>query len=308
MAGSLHETLIYAVYYAPRGRKRLYRLGHEVAQRHLFPDDLLIGVIGEQGSGKSTLIRGIFPGLELTNDDEGINMPTSPLFDFNEASHFSPHTYHIDVRFEQAFHQMYEIVDAVTEAIRCRRRVVVEHFDLLYPHLKFNAQVIFGVGEEVIVVRPGVFGPHPDSIRDVVYRTVKYRKMAHSAEDITSLILSKQYGYEIPSVHSDVKHGFVICFKEAPTLDIKKLEDDVKAIIAKNLPITPEGEDYIRIGDDTISCTGIRTHVASSGQIEAFRLLPEFHYDPIRQEYLLVGIVGENQEEMGFDKILKVIA
>lgn len=260
MASGINETLIYAVYYAPRGRARLYRLGHELAQRHLNPDDLLIGVIGEQGSGKSTLIRGIFPGLELTNDDEGINMPTSPLFDFNEASHFSPHTYHIDVRFEQAFHQMYEIVDAVNDAIRRRRRVVVEHFDLLYPHLKFNAQVIFGVGEEVIVVRPGVFEHHPDAIKDIVYRTVKYRKMAHSADDITSLVLSQQYGYDVPTIHSDVKHGFVIGFEEKP-----------------------------------------------SGQIEAFRLLPELHFDPIRQEHLLVGVVGENQDEMGFDNILKVI-
>ena len=81
----MHETLIYAVYYAPRGRLRLYRLGRDIAERHLFPTDLLVGIIGAEGAGKSTLIRGIFPGLELTNDDEGINLFSLLFFDFNES-------------------------------------------------------------------------------------------------------------------------------------------------------------------------------------------------------------------------------
>ena len=187
----MHETLIYAVYYAPRGRMRLYKLGREIAERHLLPTDLLVGIIGAEGAGKSTLIRGIFPGLELTNDDEGINLRSTPLFDFSETDRFGPHTYHIDVRYEQAFRQIWEIADAVTTALKHRRRVVVEHFDLLYPHLNFNAQILLGIGEEVVVARPNVFGPDPEAVRDIVYRTVKYRKMAHSAEDITSLILSK---------------------------------------------------------------------------------------------------------------------
>ena len=148
----MHETLIYAVYYAPRGRLRLYRLGRDIAERHLFPTDLLVGIIGAEGAGKSTLIRGVFPGLELTNDDEGINLRAAPLFDFDEADRFGPHTYHIDVRYEQAFHQLWEIAEAVATAIRHRRRVVVEHFDLLYPHLNFNAQIILGIGEEVVVL------------------------------------------------------------------------------------------------------------------------------------------------------------
>ncbi|MEW6711373.1 MAG: hypothetical protein AB1403_16230, partial [Candidatus Riflebacteria bacterium] len=60
------ETLIYSVYYAPRGRPRLYTLAGQLAGRYLTPDDLLIGIIGAEGSGKSTLIKGLFPGLELT--------------------------------------------------------------------------------------------------------------------------------------------------------------------------------------------------------------------------------------------------
>ena len=104
------------------------------------------------------------------------------------------------MRYEQAFHQLWEIAEVVTEAVRHRRRVIVEHFDLLYPYLKFNAQIILGLGEEVLVARPNVFGPHPDAIKEVVYRTVKYRKMAHSAEDITTMILARDYGVPVPNL------------------------------------------------------------------------------------------------------------
>ena len=303
----MHETLIYAVYYAPRGRIRLYKLGRDIAERHLFPTDLLVGIIGAEGAGKSTLIRGIFPGLELTNDDEGINLRTAPIFDFSESDRFGPHTYHIDVRYEQAFHQLWEIADVVSQAIRHQRRVVVEHFDLLYPHLKFNAQIILGIGEEVVVARPNVFGPDPEAIKEIVYRTVKYRKMAHSAEDITSLILSKEYGYQIPVQHSDVKHGFVIGFASPPGINMAKLEHDVLEVIAQDVPIVPADEGHIRIGNEVMECTGVRTHVKSSSQIESFRLLPELRFNPITQEHLLVGIVGDTREAAGFDRILKIV-
>ena len=84
-------------------------------------------------------------------------------------------------------------------------------------------------------------------------------------------------------------------------------EKDVKAVIARDVPITIADEDHIRIGDEVIECTGVRTHVTSSGQIESFRLLPELRYNPIDQEHLLVGIVGAEQEETGFDRILKIV-
>lgn len=303
----MHETLIYAVYYAPRGRMRLYRLGREIAERHLLPTDLLVGIIGAEGAGKSTLIRGIFPGLELTNDDEGINLRTAPIFDFTEAERFGPHTYHIDVRYEQAFHQLWEIADVVTAAIEHGRRVVVEHFDLLFPHLKFNAQILLGIGEEVVVARPNVFGPVPVSIRDIVYRTVHYRKMAHSAEDITSLILSRHHGRPIPTRHSDVKHGFVIGFVDPPDINLTHLEHAITAFIAQDQPISPADEDHIRIGDDVIPCTGVRTHVKSTSEIRNFRLVPTLQYNPITREHLLVGIVGDATEEAGFDRILSIV-
>lgn len=304
---TLSETLIYAVYYAPRGRMRLYALGRDVAERHLYPSDLLVGVIGAEGSGKSTLLRGMFPGLELTNDDEGINFRTAPLFDFDGSRALGPHTYHVDARYEQAFHQVWELAEVVTNAVRHGRRVIVEHFDLLYERLGFNAHVLVGVGEEVVVARPNVFGPQPDAIRDIAYRTVKYRKMAHTAEDLTSLVLSKLYGYQIPVQHSDVKHGFVIGFPSAPGIDLARVQAEVQRRIEDDLPVTPVDDNHICIGNDTLTCTGVRTHVKSTGQIQSFRLLPRLQANPITGAQLLVGIVGDVEEEAGFDRVLKAV-
>ena len=209
------ETLIYATYYAPRGRQRLYMLGAELSHRYLYPSDLIVGIIGAEGSGKSTLIKGLFPGLELTNDDDGVNIRPAQLYGFSPDDYFAPHTFHIDVRYERAFRQNWQIAEAITAAVSHGRRVVVEHFDLIHEALGYNAQIIFGIGEEVIVARPSVFGPFPAAIKAVVDRTIKYRLMAHSAEDITSYVLERDWSYRIPVHHSDVKHGFVISFAAA---------------------------------------------------------------------------------------------
>ena len=88
-------------------------LGEQIAQRHLHYNDRLIGVVGDAGSGKSSLIKGMFPGLELANDDDIINprkiMQARDSFgELREASSF-----HLDIRFLQAFMQMYEIADFI---------------------------------------------------------------------------------------------------------------------------------------------------------------------------------------------------
>ena len=73
-----------------------------------------IGFIGEAGSGKSVLIKGMFPGIELTNDDDGVNVRPLPLLEQEyETGFFTPHTYHLDIRFETGFHQLSELADAV---------------------------------------------------------------------------------------------------------------------------------------------------------------------------------------------------
>ena len=304
--GTVHrETLLYATYYAPRGSNRLYMVAAELAQKYLTPTDLLIGIMGAEGSGKSTLIKGLFPGLELTNDDEGINVQPTPLYEFDPADPFSGHTFHVDARYELAFHQKYELAEAILKAVSHGRRVVVEHFDLIYQALGHNAQVLVGIGEEIIVARPTVFGPFPQAIKSVVDRTIKYRLMAHSAEDITCLILEEDYKIPFPPLHSDVRQGFVLNFKERPEVDLDELERKVKAIIAKDVPLAPCGENQISIGERTMPCTGTRTHVSSSGKIENFRLLKEYRYDHISKEYYVIGLVGKRGED-AFEDLIDV--
>jgi hypothetical protein len=288
-----HECLRYAVYYAPRGRKRLLALGESIGQRYLAPSDRLVGIMGEAGTGKSSVISGMFPGLELTNDDEGVNVRPTPLIQMHREGRFRAHTFHVDALFEMAFAQPYEIADAIRSALRRDRRVVVEHFDRIYPLLKMNAHLLVGIGEEIYVARPDLFGPFPADIVRAIEGTAVYRRMAHSAEDITSLVLERELGYTPPQYHSDVPRGFVIELKERPEgLDLGDLEAKVARIIERDVPISHEDENHIRIGDDVYPCTGPRIHVARSSEIEGFRLARELSYDTMTDAYCVVGFVG----------------
>ena len=269
----IKENLARAIYYAPRGRFRLFILGSELGQKYLYPTDQLIGIIGGEGSGKSTLIKGLFPGLELTNDDEGINKRTAPIFDFEPTDYFSGHTFHLDVRYELAFHQMHEIVDAIKRALAANRRVIVEHFDLIYRQMGFNAQIIFGIGEEVRVYRPSVFGPSPLKIQKVAVENLPFRLMAHSAEDLVGKILKDVYDFVPSQLHSDVRHGFVIGFDERPKIDLEALEQRVLEAIAKDMPICAGSGDFVIIGDEPFYCTGKRIHVKRTSQIEKLSLI-----------------------------------
>ncbi len=291
----IQESLMYAVYFAPRGKKRLLSLGNQIAQRHLSALDKLIGFIGDSGAGKSLLIKGMFPGLELTNDDEGVNVRPLPLMKNIDRGFFSSHTYHMDVRFESAFTQMHILVDAVKKAIEQDKRVIIEHFDIIYPYLGLNAETLIGIGEEVIVTRPSIFGPQPKDIAEIVFKSIKYRKMVHTAEDLTCKVLEEHFGFGHCQSHSDVKHGFVLEFNEKPDIDIGLLERKVMQYIDDEADICYLDESHIRIGDDEkYHCTGPRIHVRNAGEIENFQLLKEFKFDPIAKQYALVGLVGNN--------------
>lgn len=289
----IHEYLMHAVYFAPRGRYRLLALGGSLAHRYLSPEDHLIGFIGDAGAGKSLLIRGMFPGLELTNDDDGINVRPLPLLDDFDRKHFRNRTYHLDMRFEMAFTQPYTIAEAVREAIKHDRRVIVEHFDLLFPILNMNAQILIGIGEEVIVTRPNIFGPEPQEIADIVFESLIYRKMAHTAEDITGLVLEKEMGIKRPKVHSDIKHGFVLEFDEKLNIDLDALEKRVQEVIDKDFCIYYHDETNIKVGDAFVfPCTGPRLHVKRTSEITNFRLVKELKWDPIQELHVLVGLIG----------------
>jgi GTPase SAR1 family protein len=291
----MQEHMLYAVYLAPRGNDRLMMLGEQISHRHLSVNDKLIGIVGDAGSGKSSLIKGMFPGLTLSNDDDGVSPAKimqirDPLGSMQDSA-----TFHMDMRFQTAFTQMHEIVTFVRTALLKRRRLIIEHFDLLYPHLDMNAEILVGIGDEILIARPSIFGPVPQAIYEIVYPSARYRKMAHTAEDLTMLVIMKEYGRPRNWETQDVRRGFVMTFNNSPDVseaDITDLENRVKNKISQNLPVSYLNEEFIKIGEDHIKCAGPRIHVKSTGEVENFRLMKEIIYDNMNGEYLLVGLVG----------------
>lgn len=290
----MRDRLMYSVYFAPRGTRRMAELGNLIGQRHLNPFDRLIGIVGEAGSGKSLLCKGMFPGLEMTNDDNGVNVRPLPLLSVDEIGFYQPHTYHLDVRFEMGFTQIGVLAQAISDALSRGRRVVVEHFELIRPYLAHNAELLIGVGEEIIVTRPNLFGPEPEDIAEIVFRSIRYRKMAHTAEDLTERQLWPRYKGKYQ--HSDVRHGFILEFAEKPDIDIAAIQAYVLQRIADDLPVSFHDDEHIMLGEKLHHCTGPRMHVRSTGEIKGFHLLPELHYDPLSEKYLLVGRVGEEED------------
>ena len=209
----------------------------------------------------------------------------------------STHTYHLDIRFENGFTQMNELAEAISDALNKGRRVIVEHFDLVYPFLGANANLLIGVGEQVLVARPRIFGPEPEEIKEAVYESLPYRLMAHTAEDICGMFISDDDNERCG--HSDLRHGFVITFPHtAPNIDIPTLEKQVQEIIAQDLPITYVDDHHISIGDSVQICDGPRVHVHRTGQVENFKLLDHLIYDRFKDRYMLVGCVGEKTDEL----------
>ena len=293
----MQRHLIQTSYFAPRGRDRMYDLGMQLGQMYLSPYDRLIGFIGDAGSGKSALIHGMFPGLELTNDDDGVNVRPLPILDVTEQHGFyTPHTYHLDIRFEMGFTQPHVLAEAIMDAIGMNKRVIVEHFDLIRPHLPRNADLLIGVGEQVVVTRPTMFGPEPSDLVDDVHRSLRYRLMAHTAEDLCEMHMDSKLMKLCH--HDDINHGFVMVFYDHPPhIDLRELARLVNEDIEKDMSITYADETHVRIGDIVHLCSGPRTHVSTTGKVEGFRLCHEIIYDNQRNRYLLVGLVGEHSEE-----------
>jgi len=293
MRNIIHAAAFYSVYFAPRGRERLSFLGEQISQRHLTFGDRLIGIIGDAGSGKSSLIKGMFPGLELVNDDDRFDSHKVMRITDDDELINEATTFHLDMRFQTAFTQMHQIVRFVKNAVENDRRVIVEHFDLLYPALKMNAEIMIGIGEEIIVTRPGLFGPLPKDIFDIVHHSLKYRKMVHTAEDITSMLLAREYNMSNTWKHSDVKRGFVLVFNQKPAFDLGELEQRVCGIIDQHIDVGYYDDSHIKLGDyEPFRCSGSRIHVNNTREIEAFRLLKEFTHDRLNDTYALVGLVG----------------
>lgn len=54
----------------------------------------------------------------------------------------------------KGFTPAHELADAIMQAVHRGKRVVVEHFDLIYPFLSTNANLLIGVGDEILVAGP----------------------------------------------------------------------------------------------------------------------------------------------------------
>lgn len=293
------EYSVSSQYFAPRGRERLMQLGEHIASKHLHFSDKLIGIVGDAGSGKSSLIKGMFPGLELSNDDDVINprkimQVRAGMETFSDAG-----SYHIDMRFQMAFTQMFEIVEFVKNTLDRGKRIIVEHFDQLYPALGINADIMVGIGEEIIVTRPSIFGPLPKSIFEIVHKSLEYRKMAHTSEDVTMKILEDEFGVSKENYFSsDIRKGFVLRFFKEPKIDLEKLEKRIKEILAYDVSVSYYDEDHIQIGDSVIECDGPRLHVSNTSKVINFSLVQRIVHDPKTSTWCLIGLIDNNSDEL----------
>lgn len=292
----MQKNHVYSEFLCPRGRDRIYDLGIQIAQLYLSPFDRIIGFMGEAGSGKSALVKGMFPGVELTNDDDGVNVRPLPLLEQDEESgFFNPHTYHLDIRFESAFTPIPVLAEAIMKAVYKERRVIIEHFELVYPYLPMNAHLLIGIGEEIIVARPTIFGPEPKEIADRVFASLRYRMMAHTAEDLCELYISD---LELSKAqHGDIRHGFTMIFDKPIDIDFDEMEANVNEKIASDLPVAYHDDNHVSLGSVIHRCRGPRTHVSHTAEIKGFRLLHKLVYDAFNNKYLLVGFVGEDSDE-----------
>jgi hypothetical protein len=153
---------------------------------------------------------------------------------------------------------------------------------------------MIAIGEEVIVTKPTIFGPKPDMLAKKVLKSLIYRKMAHTAEDLTSMVLEDDYNFKAPPIHGDIKHGFLLEFDECPDVPIADLEKKVMKLIDERLQVTHVDEEHISLGETKIyHCTGPRIHVRNTGDIRNFRLEKEYIQDAKGGVYVLAGRVDE---------------
>ena len=66
----------------------------------------------------------------------------------------------------------------------------------------------------------------------------------------------------------------------------------------EGLGISYVDDSHIKIGDNVSICTGPRLHVKNTSEIENFRLSKDFIYDDKSKTYLLVGLVGSEDEPL----------
>lgn len=72
-------------FFAPRGNRRVMELGRKITQMYLNPFDKIIGIIGAKDSGKSMLIKGMFPGIQMVESDDEFDILNMPLLNAEDV-------------------------------------------------------------------------------------------------------------------------------------------------------------------------------------------------------------------------------
>jgi len=129
---------------------------------------------------------------------------------------------------------------------------------------------------------------------------LKYRLQAHTAEDLTGMVLEDHGYFRYIEGHSDVRHGFVIRLREKIKINLSEIEEEVKKYIESGIEVSYVDRQHIKIGDRIISCTGPRLHVKNTKEIREFCLYPDLIFDEEEGDYLLVGFVDIEE----YDKIV----
>jgi hypothetical protein len=149
-----------------------------------------------------------------------------------------------------------------------------------------------------LVVRPTVFGPIPQDVYDFMHTSLKYRKMAHTVEDVTIQLLVNEFGVNHDLFFSsDIKNGFLLRFVRPVELDFDKLAERVGQRLAENLPVRYQDETHITIGDSVMYCTGPRLHLSNTEEVGDFTLIRKFIRDEKTDTYCLVGMLRQQEEE-----------
>ena len=181
---AIQSSHIYSTYFAPRGRSRIYTLGMQIAQLYLSPFDQIIGFIGEAGSGKSVLDQGHVPGIELTNDDDASTSARSRFFE-QEAKRDLPRR--TPTIWTSASRRLPSARAGGRRPAGCPGAASASSLSILtliYPLLGINANLLIGVGEQIVITRPNLLALCRRSVRNRLSVASFIVPMAHSAEGI----------------------------------------------------------------------------------------------------------------------------
>ena len=277
----MNDLLFFSVYFSPRDPAGMQRLGNRLAQRHLMPLDRLIGIIGDKACGKSSFTRGMFPGVELMDETEGYDPTVVSGLELSKSLFYNKQTYHAVVSEELTESQLEEFAQCVFNLLDNDKRVIVENFERLYPYLKLNAQLLIGIGGEIIATRPNVFGPEPEMVAKNVYRTLKNRRLAYGAQLLTQKVITRMLPDGVSFDQGNIKQGFVLEFEKKPDINIDEVERQVNQMIAENAEIA-----------GSVAETGMRMYCERAGEIGSCSLIKELSQNPINMRYQLIGSVG----------------